>query len=110
MLYPSPDGCHSTLSLPLQVAVFQEYLPLISAICNPGLRERHWAQMAEVVGFEIKRDEVTSLKRLIDCDIVGHLSKVRGKGRGDEVRGGVIVKASGNDPAPPHPVCPVLHC
>ena len=59
--------------------MFQEYLPLISAICNPGLRERHWAQMAEVVGFEIKRDEVTSLKRLIDCDIVGHLSKVRGE-------------------------------
>ena len=60
-----------------KVVVFQGYLPLISAICNPGLRERHWQQMAEVVGFEIKRDEVTSLKRLLDHDIAAQLSKVR---------------------------------
>ena len=81
---PLPSRPSLSPTPPLQVAVFQEYLPLISAICNPGLRERHWAQMAEVVGFEIKRDEVTSLKRLIDCDIVGHLSKVRGERGGSE--------------------------
>jgi hypothetical protein len=41
-----------------KVTGFQAYIPLIAAVCNPGLRERHWATMADVVGFEIKQDEV----------------------------------------------------
>jgi hypothetical protein len=41
-----------------KVASFQAYLPLIAAICNNGLRERHWVAIADVVGFEIKKDEV----------------------------------------------------
>ena len=59
-----------------KVASFQEHLPLITAICNPGLRERHWVALAEIVGFEVKRDEVTSLKRLLDHDIAMHISKI----------------------------------
>lgn len=54
----------------------QEHLPLITAICNPGLRDRHWASLAEVVGFEIRRDEVTSLKRLLEYDIATHITKL----------------------------------
>jgi dynein heavy chain len=41
-----------------KVSGFQAYTPLIAAVCNLGLRERHWAAMAEIVGFEIKQDEV----------------------------------------------------
>nr|8GLV_Kg Chain Kg, DHC_N2 domain-containing protein [Chlamydomonas reinhardtii] len=59
-----------------RVQSFQEHLPLITAICNPGLRERHWTMLADIVGFEIKRDEVTSLKRLLDYDIAMHISKI----------------------------------
>ncbi|KXZ48211.1 DHC-9 protein [Gonium pectorale] len=59
-----------------RVQSFQEHLPLITAICNPGLRERHWAALADIVGFEIKRDEVTSLKRLLDYDIALHIAKI----------------------------------
>ncbi|MEW5311652.1 MAG: hypothetical protein WDW38_003348 [Sanguina aurantia] len=59
-----------------RVAAFQEHMPLIGAICNAGLRDRHWGALADIVGFEIKRDEVTSLKRLLDHDISAHLPKV----------------------------------
>ena len=56
-----------TRELPLAVAeegkakvvAFQAYLPLIAAVCNPGLRERHWEALAELVGFQIKQDEVS---------------------------------------------------
>lgn len=41
---------------------FQGFLPLINAICNPGLRQRHWALISDAVGFEIKPDEVRRLK------------------------------------------------
>ncbi|MEW5299252.1 MAG: hypothetical protein WDW36_002285 [Sanguina aurantia] len=59
-----------------RVAAFQEHMPLIGAVCNAGLRDRHWAALAGIVGFEIKRDEVTSLKRLLDHDISAHLPRV----------------------------------
>lgn len=36
----------------------------------------HVQALAEVVGFEIKRDEVTSLKRLLDHDIATHIAKI----------------------------------
>jgi dynein heavy chain len=46
---------------------FKVYLPLISAVCNPGLRERHWSQMSEVVGFVLAPDDNhTSLSKLLD--------------------------------------------
>lgn len=33
----------------------QAYLPLIAAVCNPGLHERHWTALADLVGFTIKQ-------------------------------------------------------
>lgn len=69
----SGAGTGPELPEPLKVATatrdridkFKVFLPLISAVCNPGLRDRHWAQMSEVVGFELKRDDHTSLDRLL---------------------------------------------
>eukprot|EP00967_Tisochrysis_lutea_P098317 scaffold145100_cov14-Tisochrysis_lutea.AAC.1 len=82
--YFSGAGGGELRSAPLAVAEegkhkvqsFLEHLPLINAICNPGLQERHWVALADIVGFEIKRDEVTSLRRLLDHDIASHLQKV----------------------------------
>lgn len=45
-----------------KVAAFQNYMPLINAVCNQGLRERHWAAIADIVGFEVKQDEVSACK------------------------------------------------
>eukprot|EP00775_Hariotina_reticulata_P006671 gene6671-6895_t len=59
-----------------KVTGFQAYIPLVAAVCNPGLRERHWAAMADVVGFEIKQDEVTSLKRLLDNGMLEHVESI----------------------------------
>ena len=56
-----------------KIMAFQELLPLITAICNAGLHERHWEQIATVVGFDVRPDEVTSLRRLLDYNIQDHI-------------------------------------
>ena len=58
---------------------FKTYQPLIDAVCNPGLRDRHWIAMTDVidvVGFELKRDDHTSLKKLLDKGVLDHLEKI----------------------------------
>ena len=58
-----------------KIDAFKQYLPLITAICNPGLRDRHWAAMSDtigIVGWELKRDDHTSLQRLIDKGVGEH--------------------------------------
>lgn len=64
-----------------QIERFQISLPLISTLCNPGLRERHWKDISQVVGFRFQPDESTSLSagrisldilacvRLLTCSI-----------------------------------------
>ncbi len=59
-----------------KITGFQELLPLITAICNAGLHERHWEQIATVVGFDVRPDEVTSLRRLLDYNIQDHIKVV----------------------------------
>lgn len=56
-----------------KITAFQELLPLINAICNQGLHERHWEKIATVAGFDVRPDEVTSLRRLLDYNIQDHV-------------------------------------
>lgn len=49
-----------------KVEDFQNYMELIQAVCNPGLRERHWQEMSDAIGFQMRPDEHTSLQRLLD--------------------------------------------
>jgi dynein heavy chain len=44
---------------------FQEKIPLIEYLCHPGLRDRHWEQLAEIVGYSIKPDEFTTLNSVV---------------------------------------------
>ena len=60
-----------------KIKKFQENLPLMSAICNEGLRSRHWTKLSEIVGFEIKKDETTSFSRLLDRQIAVHYEKIQ---------------------------------
>ena len=35
---------------------FQQHIPLITAMRNPGLRDRHWERITNAVGFPVKAD------------------------------------------------------
>lgn len=37
---------------------FKEYLGLIGALFNPGLRERHWEKMSQIANQDLKPNEV----------------------------------------------------
>ena len=39
-------------SLKADVEEFKTQVPILQVICNPGLRDRHWEQMTEVVGID----------------------------------------------------------
>ena len=71
--------CTSTTATLAKIEDFKTYQPLIDAVCNPGLRDRHWIAMTDVidvVGFELKRDDHTSLKKLLDKGVLDHLEKI----------------------------------
>lgn len=55
---------------------FKEHLPIISCICNPGMKDRHWDQISEVVGFEIKPDPDTSLSQMLGYGLAKFVSKL----------------------------------
>lgn len=58
-----------------KVDEFKEYLPLVSTLFNPGMRERHWEQISEIIGFEFKPSEDTNLVRVIEMNLAEHVPK-----------------------------------
>ncbi|KAG5443966.1 Dynein heavy chain 3, axonemal [Clonorchis sinensis] len=44
-----------------KIIKFQQFLPVIHVVCNPGIQPRHWDQMSDIVGFDIKPQSDTQL-------------------------------------------------
>lgn len=54
---------------------FKEHIPVISIMCNKGLRERHWKQMEELAKFEIQPDAGTSLRKMLRLEIAPYIEQ-----------------------------------
>ena len=48
---------------------FKEKVPVLTALCNKGLKDRHWEKISAIVGFQIEPDNSWTLTRLMDMDI-----------------------------------------
>ncbi|KAI8807084.1 dynein heavy chain and region D6 of dynein motor-domain-containing protein [Cladochytrium replicatum] len=48
---------------------FTVNLPMIHILCNPGMRDRHWAKMSSVCNFEIKPDPSSSLRKMLKLNL-----------------------------------------
>lgn len=59
-----------------KIEKFLEYIPLVTALRNPGLRDRHWAKIATVVGFPVKADTSFSLSRAVQLDLTKHMAGI----------------------------------
>lgn len=53
-------------------------MPLVQTLFNPGLRERHWEQISEIVGFMLKPDETFSLSKLVDMNLEPFVTNFEG--------------------------------
>ncbi|OAJ37962.1 hypothetical protein BDEG_21931 [Batrachochytrium dendrobatidis JEL423] len=54
---------------------FKAHLPLIVILRNPGLCDRHWDQMAQVVGQPIVPDDSTSLSKILELNLTPYLTQ-----------------------------------
>ncbi|GCB71663.1 hypothetical protein scyTo_0001655 [Scyliorhinus torazame] len=50
----------------LKIEKFKPHLPIIAIICNPGVKERHWSEISEIVGFEVKPNKDTTLQQMLE--------------------------------------------
>lgn len=50
----------------------QENVPLLHALVNPGLRQRHWTEISNVIGFEMGPDPTMTLNKARYAPRAGH--------------------------------------
>uniref|UniRef100_A0A1B0CUL2 Dyneins heavy chain n=2 Tax=Lutzomyia longipalpis TaxID=7200 RepID=A0A1B0CUL2_LUTLO len=55
--------CHKMISW---IQEFGLGVQIVKIICNPALRERHWNEMSQMVGFDLTPDAGTTLRKFID--------------------------------------------
>ncbi|XP_074775748.1 dynein axonemal heavy chain 3 [Athene noctua] len=55
---------------------FKQHLPVLSVACNRGMKERHWEQISGIVGCEIRPDEATTLKNILDFGISKYIDQL----------------------------------
>lgn len=59
----------------LKMEEFREHMPIIMTLGNPGLKQRHWDRISEIVGFPIKLDDDLTIQKVIDFGIEEFISK-----------------------------------
>uniref|UniRef100_H2YSD8 AAA+ ATPase domain-containing protein n=1 Tax=Ciona savignyi TaxID=51511 RepID=H2YSD8_CIOSA len=72
---------HPDLMGPLKAAAtiknklekFRINMPLINALCNPGIKDRHWELMSERVGFDMTPGPTTPLSEVLKMKLEKHL-------------------------------------
>jgi len=45
-----------------EVVEMRDHLPLLTALLNPGMKQRHWVKLSEALGFEFQLDEEITVK------------------------------------------------
>ncbi|XP_074961219.1 dynein axonemal heavy chain 3 [Phalacrocorax aristotelis] len=55
---------------------FKQHLPVLSVVCNHGMKERHWEQINEIVGCEIRPGETTTLKNILEFGLSKYIDQL----------------------------------
>ncbi|KAJ1562107.1 Dynein heavy chain 7, axonemal, partial [Cladochytrium tenue] len=54
---------------------FMLNIPVIRVLCNPGMRDRHWARMSSLAGFELRPDGNSSLRKMLKLNLDPYLTQ-----------------------------------
>ncbi|CAG0897967.1 unnamed protein product [Cyprideis torosa] len=73
-----PDTKFLINSIRTRIEEFREHLPLVHTLCNPGLRDRHWEQVSEIVGYTLEAGPDLTLAKLIDLSLEEYIAKFQG--------------------------------
>ncbi|XP_077305116.1 dynein axonemal heavy chain 3 [Lithobates pipiens] len=60
----------------LKIDKFKVHLPIISVICNRGMKSRHWEEISEIVGFDIAPEPNTSLINMLEYGLSKFIDKM----------------------------------
>ena len=48
---------------------------MISVLCNPGLRMRHWDQMSIIAKFDFSPDSSTTLRKMLRLNLIPYMDQ-----------------------------------
>ncbi|XP_036755222.2 dynein axonemal heavy chain 3 isoform X5 [Manis pentadactyla] len=60
----------------IKIDKFKKHIPILSISCNPGMKDRHWQQISQIVGCEIKPTETTCLSNMLEFGIGKFIDKL----------------------------------
>lgn len=58
-----------------KVGEFREHLPLIQRLGNTGMKARHWEQVSEIIGFDLKMDSELTLNKILSLNLEDYISE-----------------------------------
>uniref|UniRef100_A0A8C4DY39 Dynein axonemal heavy chain 3 n=1 Tax=Dicentrarchus labrax TaxID=13489 RepID=A0A8C4DY39_DICLA len=64
-----PGPCHVAKSFKSKIDQFKQHRPILTTICNPGIKDRHWEKISSIVGFDVKPDVNSSLLNMLELGL-----------------------------------------
>jgi dynein heavy chain len=59
-----------------QLEKFKIHIPLIHTLCNPGLRERHWKEISQIIGYRFQPDDSTNLSSVLERNFSAYMTQL----------------------------------
>ncbi|OCT61613.1 dynein heavy chain 3, axonemal [Xenopus laevis] len=63
-------------NMKIKIDKFKMHLPVISVICNRGVKKRHWEQISDVVGYDITPAPETSLLNMLEYGLSKYIERL----------------------------------
>ena len=58
------------------ISKFTENIRVVSCLCNPGIRARHWTLMSDIIGYDITPNSGSSLRKILKLSLEPFMEKL----------------------------------